>query len=248
MNNFKIKKKNEEVSELDVKAWEKTVEVQMHFNELQMKIRNFSILLVSALVGAGGIALKEHIAVDHYVFGVHVNVSLSAILFLVAALSWLAFFFMDHFWYYPLLVGSIKHGQKIEKILADKMPSIGLTTTIGAASPQMLFGRTLHSKHKSVIFYTLVFVLLLLLTTLTAWAPVNAAGNKPTSTLAVTSTAAKISAPEDENQSKVPVQPANSGTTIIFNQELTNGDAPANSNLPKKASAKTKTNPGRCEP
>lgn len=158
--------------EYALQVWEKTIDVQMHFNELQMKIRNFSVLLVSALVGAAGIALKEHILVDHFVMGMHFQISLSAILFWVAAFSWAAFFFMDHFWYYRLLVGSVNHGIEIEQALAKRVPSIGLTQTIGKASPNFIFKWKVRSKHKSFIFYALIFLLLVGLASATGWAGV----------------------------------------------------------------------------
>ncbi|SME94991.1 hypothetical protein [Pseudogulbenkiania subflava] len=160
-------KKKEANAEQELKIWEKTIEVQMHFNELQMKIRNFSILVVSALVGASGVALKEHIQVDVVVLGLHVYISLASMLLAVSAVMWLAFFFMDHFWYYPLLVGAVNHGLNIEKALVGRLPEIGLTKAIGDASPGALFGITLRSRQKSFVFYGAIFFSLTLLAIVT---------------------------------------------------------------------------------
>jgi hypothetical protein len=223
--------KNSIKYEQELAIWEKTIDVQMHFNELQMKIRNFSILLVSALVGAGGIALKEHVMVDHYVLGWHIQSNLSAVLFWIAALSWLAFFFMDHYWYYPLLVGSVLHGLSIERKLKDEMPLLGLTTTIGDASPQRFLGMKIRSKHKSFIFYGVVFLLLVGLAALTGWSPLSTTGQKD---LVVGETSAR----SDGNNNRVGAStvaqspctmavPTSSATTIVFNQEFNNGNLPA---------------------
>ncbi|KGW45341.1 hypothetical protein [Burkholderia pseudomallei] len=209
-----------------LQVWGKTIDVQMHFNELQMKIRNFSVLLVSALVGAAGIALKEHVLVDHFFMGMHVQTSLSAILFWVAAFSWAAFFFMDHFWYYRLLGGSVRHGMSIEKLLADRIPSIGLTKTIGDASPNFVFKWKLHSKHKSFIFYAAIFLLLVGLAGATGWAGVTQSEAKP----AARDDSAKVEMPINapmtmEAHQTNGASPPPTGTTIIFNQELNNGQS-----------------------
>lgn len=154
--------KNEEL-EAALTIWQKTIDVQMHFNELQMKVRNFSILLISSLVGVGGIAMKEHISLPIAIGYVHLNLALATVLFFVALVVWLAFFFMDHFWYYPLLIGSVNHGRSIEDALKAQIPSIGLTNAIGTSSAITFCGKTLRSKQKSIIFYGLVFFALALL-------------------------------------------------------------------------------------
>ncbi|WP_186165072.1 hypothetical protein [Burkholderia gladioli] len=217
-----------EASDLEyaLQVWEKTIDVQMHFNELQMKIRNFSVLLVSALVGAAGIALKEHVLVDHFFLGVHFQTSLSAILFWVAAFSWAAFFFMDHFWYYRLLVGSVYHGIDIEKSLVERIPSIGLTQTIGKASPNFLFKWKLHSKHKSFVFYASIFLLLVGLACATGWAGVTQSEAKSELGGGAAKVEMPINAPMTmEARQTGGVVPQSAGTTIIFNQELNNGQS-----------------------
>ncbi|MGN4077802.1 hypothetical protein, partial [Burkholderia gladioli] len=71
------------VSQEDLmKMWEKTVDVQMHFNDLQLRIRNFAILIVSAFVGGFGVALKENYLVE--IHGAAIPVA--SLLFFVAAL------------------------------------------------------------------------------------------------------------------------------------------------------------------
>jgi hypothetical protein len=88
---FRTKKKDGDFDTI-VKLWEKTIDVQMHFNELQMKVRNFSILLISSLVGVGGVAMKEHLSVNVPLLSGHPSLPLATVLFAIAALVWLSFF------------------------------------------------------------------------------------------------------------------------------------------------------------
>lgn len=133
------------VAELNVSIWKQIVDVQMHFNEIGMKIRNFSILILAALVSAAGLALKENVFVS--------GLPLASIFFFASVIVCAAFYFMDRFWFYPLLKGAVVQGDLIEKQLEADFPSIALTRSIGEHSPVRLKGLTLHSKHKMAFFY-----------------------------------------------------------------------------------------------
>lgn len=171
MGKFKVKAKQNDNLDSQIKIWEKTIDVQMHFNELQMKIRNFSVILISAFVGAAGIALKDRLVIDYVFWGLHFQGNLSAVFFGVAAIAWLAFYFMDQYWYYPLLIGAVKHGVAMENALADRVPLVGLTKRIGDESPKKFLAMTLHSKEKSAVFYISIFALLLILAIGSSWVP-----------------------------------------------------------------------------
>lgn len=54
----------EEQLKLLVEAWKTTVNTQQHFNSLQMQVRNFAVTLVTAILAATAVALKEHLAVQ----------------------------------------------------------------------------------------------------------------------------------------------------------------------------------------
>lgn len=45
--------------QLTLDTWKQTVQVQQHFNDLELRIRNFAITLLLASLGAAGIAMKE---------------------------------------------------------------------------------------------------------------------------------------------------------------------------------------------
>lgn len=150
-----------EMLKIKVDIWKQVINTQQHFNDLEMKVRNFGILIVSALVGAAGVSIKS----GYFVFGM----SLSVIFFIVGALLWLCFYFVDTYWYHPLLLGSVKQGIEIEKELKKQLPNINLTETIGKNSPSEIpfFSRftndgKIHSTGKSKIFYFTVAALLIL--------------------------------------------------------------------------------------
>ena len=42
-----------------VDAWKTTVSVQQHFNDLELRVRNFAITFMTAVLGLVGLALKE---------------------------------------------------------------------------------------------------------------------------------------------------------------------------------------------
>ncbi len=88
-----------------IKAWEKTVDVQQHFNQIEMQIRNFAITMLTTVLGAAGYA---------YVEG---EVGLAKGLVLLGISSWLAFFIMDRFWYHQFLRGASKNAVEAEKLL-----------------------------------------------------------------------------------------------------------------------------------
>jgi len=41
-----------------IAVWEKTVDVQMHFNDLCMRLRSFAISILGVLIGASALSFK----------------------------------------------------------------------------------------------------------------------------------------------------------------------------------------------
>jgi hypothetical protein len=87
--------------QVTLEAWKQAVAVQMHFNEMAMKLRAFALTLVAALVTAESLST-------------HAGVATGA-----ALVVWLAFYLMDRFWYHCLLIGSVLYGRALEDY-ADK--------------------------------------------------------------------------------------------------------------------------------
>ncbi|TCC12552.1 hypothetical protein E0L21_07865 [Kosakonia quasisacchari] len=168
MSNIDESRKNEiELLKIKVDIWKQVVNTQQHFNDLAMKIRNFAILILSAFIGAIGVSFKSGFA---FVVMGH-STSVATILSFGAAIIWMLFFFVDVYWYHPLLVGSVKKGIAIESKIGDELKDfIDLTKTIGNESPKEIkfsfrkkvYKRIeLHSKDKAKLFYLGVFYLLL---------------------------------------------------------------------------------------
>jgi phosphoglycolate phosphatase-like HAD superfamily hydrolase len=128
-------------SYLDV--WKKTIDVQQHFNDLELRLRNFALTALGVILSATALSLKE--AATPYV---------SIPLILVALTIWGAFYLMDRHWYHRLLLGSVKQGVEIENRLRRVLgPSIALTTKISEESPSQIFKRKIHSSQKMSVFY-----------------------------------------------------------------------------------------------
>ncbi|MDM3275879.1 hypothetical protein OGV80_14550 [Citrobacter sp. Ce119] len=156
-----------EILKIKVDVWKQVINTQQHFNDLAMKIRNFAILILSAFIGAIAVSFKSGFAL--VVMG-H-STSIATILSFGGAIIWLLFFFVDVYWYHPLLIGAVKKGMEIESHLDKELGNvIDLTHTIGRESPKEIkfsFRKKeiakfkLHSNHKAKTFYLGVFFLLI---------------------------------------------------------------------------------------
>lgn len=159
-------------------AWKMAVTVQQHFNDIEMRIRNYALTLLLAVLAGAGLALREHEAFR--ILGL--DISLAFAILLAGLVAWLSFYFMDEFWYHRLLIGAVMHAIALEKTLAQDVPGIGLTQRIGDESPVYLWKRRregkpkrdgtprkagerreLHSTQKIRVFYLVTAFLLLFL-------------------------------------------------------------------------------------
>lgn len=141
-----------DVEKLQIKLeiWKKIIDVQMHFNELEMKIRNFAILLLSALIGAAALALKENITFTSW------GLSLTSLLLFTSSLFCMIFFCADLFWYHRLLKGAVIQGIAVEKSITDDgFPEVNLSTAIGNSSKMQVkyFNKPFDSNRKIKYFY-----------------------------------------------------------------------------------------------
>ena len=85
-----------------VEIWKKVVDVQMHFNDIEMRIRNFALSVVLAVFAAYGFLLNHDASVS---VGV-VKIYLYAVVPLMGSIAVYLFFFMDFYWYHRLLLVS----------------------------------------------------------------------------------------------------------------------------------------------
>lgn len=145
---------------LALEVWKKTIEVQQHFNDLELRIRNYAITLLVAVLGAVGLTANK--ALSFTLFGF--TRSSTAILLGAGLVAWLAFYVMDRWWYHRLLQGAVQHGEFIEAELRNIIPGIALTGAISKASRFKLLGRwTIHAANRIDFFYGLISLLLILM-------------------------------------------------------------------------------------
>jgi len=171
-----------------VDIWKKTVDVQQHFNDLELRIRNFAITIMAGVLGLAAYAIKENLTTQL----LNRQISLAAIVLVLGLLPWFGFYFMDRHWYHRLLYGAVHHGKFIEDRLGKVLPELALTESIGKYSPIRIWrwlkpdttwywkNREMHSPQKINAFYSVGFLLLVLLSVFCFFAikPVGTEGTK----------------------------------------------------------------------
>jgi hypothetical protein len=152
-----------------LEPWKTAIDVQQHFNDLELRIRNFAVTLLVAILGATAFALKEHYQIS-FAGG---TFSLSVAVLGAGTLGWLAFYFMDRFWYHQFLVAAVKHTLSIEDKYAHNHPELGLSFAIGKGSPTRVGSLNIHSSEKIDLFYAagLTFLVLLMVVLFAISAP-----------------------------------------------------------------------------
>lgn len=141
-----------------ITIWQKTIDVQQHFNDIELRIRNIALTTFTFIVGGIGFLEKEKYSANIQDF----EIPYSSALALVGIIIMSGFFYMDRAWYHKLLIGAVKQGLFIEKKWGNLLPEIKLTHSIGNESPHSFWGKIkVHSKNKYYIFYGLFFFTLL---------------------------------------------------------------------------------------
>jgi hypothetical protein len=161
-----------------LEVWKTTIEVQQHFNTIEMQIRNIAITVLTATIGAAALVHNQiqeakNIAVaagnipsETYVIQLSwIKLSPPDMILAGGLIAWVAFFLMDRFWYHPLLLGAVEHAQYIENNLRQIVEYgafISLSSSISKASPVKIGKIEIHSSWKIFIFYGFVAIFLLL--------------------------------------------------------------------------------------
>jgi len=140
-----------------IEIWKKCVDVQMHFNGIELQIRNYAVTLLVAVIGAAAYAFKQDVKIEllGHTFSMAVAILPAGIL------GWYAFYIMDRHWYHRLLKGSVLHAMKIEKAVG---PELELSGAIGKESPTPIFGKYIHSTQKIDLFYAAGLMFLIVVT------------------------------------------------------------------------------------
>lgn len=142
-----------------LEAWKVTIQVQQHFNDIELRIRQMAITVLAATLGIAATAFQ---ASTPLTFG-GVETSLATMILGAGLVAWAAFYFVDNVWYHRLLLGAVAHGSSLENQLEEDVPGIGLTNEIGRASPYTIFKLELHSTDKMNMFYGGIATLLVVL-------------------------------------------------------------------------------------
>ena len=114
-----------------VDAWKYIVSVQMHFNDMEMKIRNLYFTILAASMALIGVVQGKKITFSY----IDVTLSLSIVVVLAMIPISMLFYFMDRHWYHRLLQGAVAQCIAIEERYKDQLPEIQLGSAISKASP-----------------------------------------------------------------------------------------------------------------
>jgi len=114
-----------------IEIWKKIVDVQQHFNDLELRIRNFALVVTGAFLGLGGYAIRDGGIINAFGW----EVSISGLVVLSAIVPLLAFYFMDRLWYHRLLDGAVQAGIEAENALKALGYNVDLGSKISAKSP-----------------------------------------------------------------------------------------------------------------
>src|SRR5262245_60739865 len=140
-----------------IEGWKKTVDVQMHFNDICMTVRNLAITLLTAAIGFAAYLMKEGVELD---IGI-ARVPLGVIVVAAGLAGWVAFWAMDRYWYHNFLKAAVIHAGRIEARWRQELPELLLSTTIGKASVVNIGDATFDSGRRVNIFYALGAVVLI---------------------------------------------------------------------------------------
>ncbi|MBF0877908.1 hypothetical protein HKD21_13840 [Gluconobacter cerevisiae] len=144
-----------------IEIWKKIVDVQQHFNDLELRIRNFALIVTGAFLGLGGYAIKDAGVVK--LLGL--EVSIAGLVVVSAIFPLAAFYFMDRLWYHRLLDGSVYAGIEAETALKDLGYKVDLGSKIKEHSPFKLYfteNKMIRSAAKMDLFYAILCGSLLL--------------------------------------------------------------------------------------
>lgn len=117
--------------------WKKSVDVQQHFNDIEWRIRGLALTAATATLAAAGLAANSRTEIAN-------EVSVGSIIIVIGLMLWYAFYFVDYYWYHPLLRAAVQSGEAYEKKLVAELGVPGMTSTITEASgvtPGRLVGK-----------------------------------------------------------------------------------------------------------
>lgn len=166
-NKMKEKISDRKYSENDktnlVSIWENIISVQKHFNDIEIRIRNYAVTLYTFILAAIGYTIQQNARVSIIIKSYEKSISLAVFIGIIGIVPLFAFYIMDRHWYHRLLHASVEQGMNIEKELEKIYPNISLTIAIKDKSPISLLFKKLkiHSDGKLRLFYILLILSIL---------------------------------------------------------------------------------------
>ena len=142
---------NIELLKIKISIWEKVVDVQMHFNDLCLRIRNFAISILGVLLGSAAIAYRF---AGHIIIFSH-KIPIATVFISISIVVWISFYLMDRFWYHELLKGLVHHAHSIDRSLKKIAPEIELAQSIRDQSHKSL---KMNAAKKLNIFYISILI------------------------------------------------------------------------------------------
>lgn len=136
-------KLNEELLPNVIATWSKVIDVQKHFNDIALRIRNLYLTVFTFIVAGLGYVLKEKIIIQIMSF----EMRLELLFCFLGALIMYSFYLMDKYWYHKFLIGASKQASFIETKWHKKFNELGLSNSISKESKFVrnykVFGRSL---------------------------------------------------------------------------------------------------------
>lgn len=134
-----------------IDVWKATIDVQKHFNDLCLKIRQLAIASLGLFLGSYGYLIKNSEDIESILLKPE-SIAIS----IFSSFIWTAFFINDFWGFHKFLVGSVKHGVSIEEKYKELLPEICLSEKIKqeSATSKFLFLK-MDSKNRIWLFYTI---------------------------------------------------------------------------------------------
>lgn len=128
-----------------VKVWEKSIDVQIHFNDLIMRNRTIVTSLITTVFGFAAFLLKD---VGKTIAIHQCHVSVVSIIIIVGVLFLLAYAVLDFCYYLPLLLGAVNFTLEMD----EKFSELGLSKSISNS----ITGK--RAKKTLLFFYALLII------------------------------------------------------------------------------------------
>jgi hypothetical protein len=113
-----------------IDVWKTIVGVQMHFNDIGMRVRGLFVTILVALFASIGFLIDKQLSLQIW----RVNIQFATIVPIFGIFGTMLFYLIDRYWFHRLLKGSVNHAIQIEKRYRAQLPELSLSAEIGNES------------------------------------------------------------------------------------------------------------------